>query len=76
MTSCSSASQVCWEQCHNKELIMCRNARDSPSAPTIDWGEKTTQKEWWSQHQLWISKETNENGKCYHMTNIVLFTLT
>lgn len=37
MTSCSNPSQVCWEQYPSRELIMCLKARDSPSAPTIDW---------------------------------------
>lgn len=43
MTSCSNPSQVCWEQYHSRELIMCLKARDSPSAPTIDWkkGQET-----------------------------------
>lgn len=37
MTSCSTSSEECWEQYQSSELIICRNARDRPSAPRTDW---------------------------------------
>lgn len=37
MTSCSTSSEECWEQYQRSELIICRNARDRPSAPRTDW---------------------------------------